>query len=195
MNNLFNKDYFEWLCNIVGGFETHYFLLKRLFSREFYYEIAKDGNRAFDGIQLREIYNNQLGYLDFAMQIVNGVRVDANIDGVCTVLEMLVALSIRCEHDIMYDPDEGDRTKLWFWTMLENLDIAKYDNESWNQEAFDDVNHKIDILLDRTYKRNGQGGLFPLNSKHTKDQRKTELWYQMNTWLIENYSLDIDFSV
>lgn len=193
MIDTFNREYFEWLCKIVGGFDTHYFLLKRLFSREFYYINEKDSNRAYDGVQLRNVYSDQLGYWDYCMQIVNGVRVDADVGEMCTVLEMLVALAIRCEHDIMNNPDKGDRTKLWFWKMLENLDIAKYDNDNWDQQAYDEVNHKIDILLDRTYKRNGQGGLFPINAKYHKDQRKVEIWYQMNTWLNENYFSEMNF--
>ena len=190
MTDIVNKDYFEWLCNIVGGYSTHYFLLKRLFAREFYYIVDRDGNRAYDGTKLRSVFNKQLGYLDWAVQIVNGVQVDANLDTCCTVLEMLVGLALRCELDIMNDPEKGDRTKLWFWSMLDNLDISKYDDSSWDQEARDDVDHKIDIFVERRYKRNGVGGLFPLSGKRIRDQRKVDIWYQLNYWLNENYSLE-----
>ena len=33
----------------------------------------------------------------------------------CSVLEMMIALAIRCEEHIMDDPDVGNRTGQWFW--------------------------------------------------------------------------------
>ena len=47
----------------------------------------------------------------------------------------------------------------------------------------------LNKIIDRGYSRRGVGGLFPL--KYSKnDQRKVELWYQMHSYLIENYYVD-----
>jgi hypothetical protein len=47
----------------------------------------------------------------------------------------------------------------------------------------------LEKVINRTYHSSGKGGLFPL--KHAeKDQTEVELWYQMNTYLVENYYKD-----
>ena len=40
---------------------------------------------------------------------------------------MMIALAIRCEEHIMDDPDAGDRTGQWFWSMLVSLGLGSMD--------------------------------------------------------------------
>ena len=64
-----------------------------------------DRNRALDGLALRDKY---------------GYSGDPDEEP-CTVLEMLIALSLRIENQFMTNYDEGDRTSMWFWIMITNI--------------------------------------------------------------------------
>jgi hypothetical protein len=48
-------------------------------------------------------------------------------------------------------------------------------------QAIDDI---LDSVIWRTYSPDGRGGFFPLNQPQ-EDQRKIEIWYQMNKYVIE----------
>ncbi len=66
--------------------------------------------------------------------------------------------------------------------------------------SLDQVDMILDRMVERTYKRNGEGGLFPLRGPKCcgdvlieegvyplRDQRGVEIWYQMCDWMLENY--------
>lgn len=191
LTDLFNREYFEWLCNLVDGFGTYYFLMKRLYSKPFYWSVHNDDNREADGMGLRRRYNEEHGYLEWSTQIVNGEVVNADLDAPCSVLEMMIALSLRCERDIMNDPSKGDRSAIWFWLMIQNLGLIELTDDKFDENFNEYIDNKIDILLERSYDRYGNGGLFPVKkepNRYLRDQRKVEIWYQMCTWLNQNYN-------
>ena len=96
----------------------------------------------------------------------------------CSVLEMMVALSIKCE-DIMGDDRFGDRTGQWFWGMIVNLGLGSMTDDRFDELYAEDV---INIFLDRRYDPDGKGGLFRI--KHCRqDLRNVEIWYQMCWYL------------
>ena len=167
--------YFEWLCLEVGVGEDYWTMMGFLFNREFTWSVANDDNRAADGIGLRDRFLAE-----------SGLGEEAYIYGPCSVLEMMVALAERMETDIMYDPELGDRTAEWFWIMVTNLHLDRFDDGSIDQESGDKIRHILDVLVERSYFMNGTGGLFPLK-KPTVNQRRVEIWYQMNSYLIENF--------
>ena len=80
---------------------------------------------------------------------------------------------------------EQDNTAVLFWEMIDNLGLIGYDDASYA-----DVRNRIRVsdilnnLIRRRYHRNGRGGLFPLK-RPSCDQRKVEIWYQMNAYLME----------
>lgn len=172
MNN--NHEYFEWLCDVIchGRFAkaiSYRRLLECLHSIEFRVVIPKDINRADDGIALRRRY-----YL-----ITHDHVTDKRP---CTVLEMMVALAIRCEESIMDNPDYGDRTGQWFWGMINTLGLSRMIDSQFDEDY---VREKIDIFLDRKYEPNGQGGLFRI--KHCgRDLREVEIWYQL-CWYLDQF--------
>ncbi|MDO4378315.1 MAG: hypothetical protein Q4C64_04075 [Erysipelotrichia bacterium] len=109
----------------------------------------------------------------------------SNIDiGDPNVLEVLVALALRLDLDVIGDDDEkhlGD----WFWGMLFNLGLSEYDDDNFDKKQ---VESKIDIWLSRGFDYSGKGSIFPLKSPQT-DQRITEIWYQANAYIIENVKI------
>lgn len=180
------KDYFRWLCDIIEGItdspRTSYRgLLYTLFEKEFYHFVPNDDNRSSDGVKLREEYIRLKG-LDKPERKEERIA----IQGICKVLEMMVALAKRCEDDIMYSPENGDRTRVWFFTMIKNLGLDIYYDENFDCKSQANISRVIDIAVNREYSENGDGGFFPLKNP-SQDQTKVEIWFQMVAWLNENY--------
>lgn len=169
-------DYYQWLLEKVNGYAEPYYnyslLLNELHSIEFTWSIKRDENRAFDGEKLRWIYMDENNIPD--LYYTPGVK--------CSVLEMLIGLSLRCDIDIMGEGDEPDASK-WFWIMIDNLDLMRCTDDNFSPGY---VRQQIEIWLDRVYQRNGKGSPFPLRKSH-RDQRKVEIWLQMCGYLSENY--------
>jgi hypothetical protein len=89
----------------------------------------------------------------------------------------LVALARKAE----FETDLSLRD--WFWIFLDNLGIAELSDARRNVSR--KVAEVIDILIWRTYRDDGRGGMFPLR-RPAQDQTKVELWYQLNEYLVEN---------
>ena len=100
-------NYFEWLCEIINLDESLYdVLIFELYAIDFEWLIPLDSDRYYDGIVLREGFYNSRG-------IYNPM-----IDKPCSVLEVLICLAQRFNF-LLDDDDRGDRTRLWFWEMIE----------------------------------------------------------------------------
>lgn len=168
------NDYFEWLWNFTKcrGHSQNRKIITLLHNIDFRYSIPMDANREEDGIDLRYRFITEVGIPK------NYQEVYAYLDGPCSVLEMMIALAIRCEESIMDDPDIGDRTSEWFWLMMKNLGLDYMSDRKFDRDIAEE---KISIFLDRKYKRNGEGGLFVVNGR--RDLRKVEIWYQMCWYL------------
>ena len=169
-----NDEYFEWLCDLVDSrrFSKHVSyrkLLMHLHNIEFTWFIPRDDNRADDGIQLRRRFalaRNDMSVIDY-------------ISGPCSVLEMMVALAVRCEETIMDDTLMGDRTGQWFWGMINNLGLSSMKDSKFDRDFVDDA---IARLLNREYEPDGKGGLFTV--RHcTHDMRTVEIWCQLSWYL------------
>lgn len=179
-------DYFRWLCGLVEGItedpRTSYKgLLYTLFAKDFYCFVANDSNRSSDGIYLRREYLEAIKANDDE----HGVEWTA-LTGPCRMLEMMIALAKRCEDDIMYDPKKKDRTRDWFFVMIKNLGLDIYTDANFDYLSQEQINRVLDTVIERTYTKKGEGGLFPLKEPK-QDQRKVEIWFQLTAWLNENY--------
>lgn len=168
------NQYLYWLTGLVCD-EHHqrYYqnLLEYLHNIEFTWTINNDENRAIDGVNLRERFAEEHN--------LNIYICNRYLGGPCTVLEMLVALSCRCEGSIMDDNDFGNRTAKWFWIMIRSLGLSSMDDGRFDEDY---VQFVIDRLLTRSYKRDGDGGLFHIRGTR-RDLRKAEIWYQMCWYL------------
>lgn len=172
-----NDAYFRWLIGLIGDeyIERNYQkLLWKLYSTDYIWELDYDRNRAADGLFLRRIFVQETGFTgDFGAW-----------EGHCSMLEMMIALARKAEDDIMHDPDYGDRTGYWFWTMIQNLGLDIFDDGYYFEENVDRI---LDVFMHHRYEKNGSaGGAFPIRTK-TRDLRKTDLWWQMNSYLEENF--------
>lgn len=178
IKNKINKEYFNWLCQFIRKpyfmSKSFYKLLYFLHTTDFNYIIDMDSNREDDGIELRYRFGYENSY--------DNPLIASFLDNrACSVLEMMVALAIRCEEHIMSDPDVGNRTWKWFWNMIKNLGLESMTDDNFDNDYVEKV---ITCFLNREYKPNGEGGLFTVN--HCKyDLRTVEIWYQMCWYLDE----------
>lgn len=175
MANKIQERYFDWMYGRVMGPKYSYRkLLHRLNETPFTYILPMDENRKEDGFSLRYRFGHEM-HIDDAV-IANQLDVTD-----CSVLEMMVALAIHCEEDIMDDPDYGDRTGQWFREMIGNLGLSGMDDRRYNEQY---VDAHMDIFLNRRYEPDGRGGLFHLRHA-SEDLRNVQIWYQMNWYLNE----------
>lgn len=172
------NEYFTWLYDLVCGERfskniSYRKLLAYLHDTEFIYLIAKDANRAEAGTGLRYRFALDQGY-EYAVEWVLDT-----LEAPCSVLEMLVALAVSCEENIMDDPIIGDRTGQWFWSMVTNLGLG-----SMHDGRFDKwrVENAVARFLNRDYEPNGKGGLFTIPNCNC-DLRDVEIWCQLLWYL------------
>lgn len=172
MDEPIEEVYFNWLYSKVASVDvptpslTHLTLLRDLHSTEFVWLIPGDDNRAEDGLGVRKEFLIQA----FLPQDPPWLSIP------CSVLEMLIAFSRRAE----FQTDDNARD--WFWIFLNNLTIADLN------DSMDDITEIVTEIMDqflwRTYRPNGEGGMFPLK-RPSHDQRKVEIWYQFCEYLVD----------
>lgn len=162
--------YFRWLLkkidyeSVKNSGRDYLYLLRSLFEREFYWDVPHDNNRLADGLHLR----------------IEGGFTEYNL-GPCSMLEMMIALAQRIDKEIVTDYN----LPKWFWVMIDNSGLCKYDNNNWDPES---VKYIQSLILFRGYGKDGNGGLWPLKNAQ-KDQRTVEIWYQMHAFILENYEI------
>ena len=176
-DTIINK-YFEWLFGLVCekrfAREVSYRkLLTSLHNTEFIFSIPMDRNRASDGVNLRYRFAMSQGYDDIPDLIMEYLK------GPCSILEMMVALAIRCEEETMDDPTLGDRTGQWFWEMVTNLGLGSMTDKRFDRDFVDDT---INIFLNRDYEPDGKGGLFQIRNCKD-DMRNVQIWSQLCRYL------------
>lgn len=175
MNQPADEAYLKWLYAQVASprlrnpSRTYWSLLLQMYTTPYVWFVPNDDNRVADGVYLRDEFAHETG----------AIATQAWFEMECSVLEMLVGLARRLSFE-----DEGE-ARDWFWHLLENLGITPACADAhFNNEIADKVGEALDRVIWRTFRYNGQGGLFPLRHPD-KDQRKVELWYQLNAYLLE----------
>jgi hypothetical protein len=169
------KEYFEWLCDFLdldNLYSSYDRLLRLLFRTPFAYILDRDENRALDGIGLRYRFGYERGYEYYKEELF----------GPCSMLEMLIALSVRCEENIMDEPRIGNRTSQWFWGMIRTLGLGAMNDKYFDYDYCVDV---LDRFMNRKYEPNGNGGLFCLKGTQ-EDLRNIEIWTQF-LWYLDKF--------
>ncbi len=166
------------MCSIISTDERHGCgdyteLLNYLNDIPFEATLPLDMNRVEDGVALRYRFASETGL----PQAVIAHELDVNE---ASVLEVMVALAIRCEEHIMSDYDIGNRTGFWFWEMVRNLDLKRM-SDYYFEEGY--VSQTLNRLFRHEYSKDGKGGLFCVPGCQV-DMRKIEIWYQMCLYLI-----------
>lgn len=177
--NQITIEYVRWLEDKVGWQERHpgsTMVARAMHAHPFKWVIPNDDNRCYDGLELRsEWWRDNVP--DIEMPDVAW----------CSMLEMMVALAMRMEDEILYDPSLGDRTADWFWMMMGNLGLDEVCDEMYEDYMLDGryVDDVLGNVIARTYPPNGYGGMFPLE-RPEEDQRCVEIWQQMQSYLNEH---------
>jgi hypothetical protein len=177
MSSPIDDRYFEWLYGQIGAVSnrnparSYWNLCRKLFQTEFFWSVPNDDNRVEDGKDLRHEFIGEQG----------SVVVDPDwMDLGCSVFEMMVGLARRA-----YFQTDKPETDGWFRKFLVNLGLDMYTDANYNEVSERYVDEILDRFINRHYRRNGRGGLFPLENPNG-DQTKVELWYQMHAYIIEN---------
>lgn len=170
------NDYFEWMYRLVcgeGGRNLSFRkLLMRLYDLDYQYTLPMDENRWTDGVQLRYRYGREHNIPDYVISSELDTRP-------CSMLEMMLALSLRCEETIMIDDHFGDRTGQWFWNMISSLGLGGETDRNFRASHVDAV---VDRFNNRRYSPNGEGGLFRVNDRNI-NLLNMDIWYQMQAYI------------
>jgi hypothetical protein len=175
MDGTADDRYFEWLYSLIGSVNqknrrrNYWSLARQLYVKRFRVVVRRDVNRAEDGICLRDEFVERWGH--------EGID-PGWMDLDCSLLEMLIALSAHLAFESY--GETGD----WFWKLMENLELQRYSDNVYNATIADDIDDVIERVLDRAYGPDGVGGLFPLRDAD-RDQRRVEIWYQKEAYLLE----------
>ena len=172
-----DDEYLSWLYSQVGivrnlnPARSHWKLLHQLYTKQFMWFVPNDDNRAEDGRALRYEF---LEKTRFPLDDPLGEWYHLN----CSVLEMIIALAQRVAFESDGTPSE------WFWRLMHNLELDGYTDSVHEISIAEEVEVVLDRLNGRTYSADGVGGLFPLREPQ-HDQRRVELWYQMQSYMLE----------
>lgn len=173
------KKYLDWLCEFVCDKRSRRAfskLLYTLYLTDFDAVLDRDENRIVDGLALRPRFLSE-------MKIDPKMEVHIFGEKKCSVLELMVALAIRCEDNLMQNPDIGDRTSKWFWVMLHSLGLDNMTDNTYDENK---VSYILYTFINRQYDYDGWGGLFTVQNPR-RDMRQVEIWYQMCWYLSETY--------
>ena len=174
INNL-REEYFDWMYHIVcdGRFakeNSYRELLTYLDSVEYFWIISDDSNRAADGEE----------GLRWRFAYENDISLGRELDGPCSVLEMILAMAYRCE-EIMDDASIGDRTIQWFWNMINNLGLGGMTDRRFDLIY---VEEAVDRFLNRDFEPDGHGSLFVVRNCEY-DLRDVNIWTCM-LWYLDS---------
>jgi len=180
MSSPLDNLYLVWLYSHVGDVDvkvhrrTYWKLLRKLYSTEFIWIVPNDDARVEDGRDLRyEFFEDaEIPYND---------ETDEWLHLGCSFFEMLIGLSRR----LGYLTESSVKDS--FWHILRNIGLHEY-NDAYSSDFSPAVEEVTNRIIWRTYGGDGHGGLFPLR-RAEKDQTKIEIWYQLNTYVLEKEHL------
>lgn len=172
-------EYFNWLYHQVFEVldlqspQSYAFLCTQLHRVPFYDGVPNDDNRTADGLELRNEFISTLGGIT-----IEDYTALHNL-GQPSLLEVFIGLARHADYIVSMG------IPVWVRRFLENLGLLEFDDAHYRPRDRLKIMRKLRIFNQRQYTRSGEGGLFPLY-KTRRDQRRVELWYQMNAYMTEN---------
>lgn len=171
--------YYDWLIDKIASnqrLKVEYSkLLMKLWETPFFYSMARDENREMDGVHLRAHFEKETGIMLI-------------FDAKCSLLEMMVALALRCDDQLMWDDTAGSRAGEWFFLMIDSMMLI-----GMKDNYYDDyyVTFVLNRMMNHQYMPNGRGGLFTTFDPNF-DMREKEIWFQMSKFITENDDSQIE---
>jgi hypothetical protein len=173
MTQRIENDYFHWLTSQIelptDNPYTYNELFTRMYETEFVWHIPHDDDRVQDGLNLRS---------QFMHETRQSKSLDSIIHRGASVLEVLIALSKRVAFTA------GGAAEIWAWQLIENLKLNRA-SDPFSRTKVNRVEGILEALIWRTYRRNGEGGFFPVSDGVKQDQTKIDIWNQMNIYVNE----------
>jgi hypothetical protein len=173
--------YFNWLYDQVFRVRdmdspiSYVNVCTHMHSIHFNDSVPNDDNRAREAEELRNEF----------IATLRGIEVEDFAElydlGKATILEVLIALTRRCD----YIAEIG--TAQWFRIFLENLGLMKFSDANYAPRDDPRIDRILRAFNNRQYSPMGRGGIFPLRQNTSgRDQRQAELWVQMSAYMTEN---------
>lgn len=171
-----DREYLDWLTRKVTRSNRYSLLLSKLYSTEFVAKNPRDENRIDDAVELREEFIDYYGF-------------EPDIDIDCSILELLIGICYRIVEIMGEDEELG--VEKWFWILVDNVldDYKIFDNRNLtkNRVLNEELNAILYRFVNRKYDFDGSnGGIFPLK-RPEMDQKRVEIWYQMQSYLNERF--------
>ena len=168
------REYREWLIDQVNTVEDYTYMLRELYSIEFYSTVSNDEDRGMDGLVLRNEWADSVGYagsLDF---------------GVANMLEVIIGIARRIEFRLFGTiyVDEWDYVRI-FWDLIDNLGLGEMFG-TLSRYTFDEIYEIVTLFLSRQYKRHRKGNIFDIQDD-TINLRKLNIWTQMGIYVRERW--------
>ena len=192
-------DYIYYLYKMVqNGGENHRKMCVELFRNRFFITRSapkRDIDREKDGLELRTEWSNRVHKLDNVIQNeYPGDDLDTEFHSIpCTMLEMIIGISKRMGEQLM-DEDGEDKTAQYFWEIIGNLGLDCWDDDNFGWEtglASKNTGKICEILCKRQYNPDGtSGGMFPMPGVLGINQKKMEIWYQMQEYINWKYRIE-----
>lgn len=168
-------DYQNWLVhrmNVVPH-KNYGMLLRELYRWEFWSDVPYDEDRGADGIALRGVWADEVGYRG----VVNF--------GPPRILETFVGIALRIEDKIFGGPlaDEWDYKRI-FWDLINNLGLTDFD-EILSASDYEKVGTLLENFLKKV-SRDTFPNIFRF-SVTPKNLRKMNIWTQMGLYIAEKW--------
>jgi len=166
--------YFHWLVPQVQeedrSTRTYWDLYRVMFQKEFVFmsHTPLDDDRIADGLELRT---------EFLLNADAPRFLSPDGFGVCSFLEMLVALSRRLAWAA------GGEAPGWAWQLVVNMELNKL-SDPMGPRKKERAEEILDRVIWRNYAPDGTGGMFPL-AWPEQNQKEVEIWYQMAAYIAE----------
>lgn len=172
-------NYIEWLVTSSGlgldrsiDINSIVGVLTLLQNTDFTFS-SMDRPRVDDAFDLRSIY------VDNCIKIND----DPRVYGCSSVLEVLIAFAIRVDMEVVGNPSDP-RPDILFLNWIKNLGVLITDDK-WTVEKSNLVRKKLSKWMNRDYKDDGKGSIFPLKSP-SFDFYKADMWDQMYKFYYNN---------